>query len=433
MIVSSLKINGFSCFKTGWNGFDEFKPINLIIGRNNTGKSRLIELVELLTKTQLSAVDFETNCTAKLDQSFLGSIFPENTSGGALSPSGQSHWSTHGKPSIGKTVSWTRRENNVEFRDPFSLGPYNYSQKATQVLRNNLHTWQSPFFKRSFRRILADRDIRPESANEILQLSFDGAGATNVIRKYITSSSLSEDLIQVELLRSLSEIFGSDANFTRIEIRQHDGGGQTKQWEVYLGEPEKATGGLVSLSSSGSGLKTAILVLLNLLVVPKMEQTSNDNYIFAFEELENNLHPALLRRLLRYVSEYVAKWKCIVFITTHSNVALDYFASNSDAQIFHVKHNGSSASIQTISAHFDQVELISELGARPSDLLQANGILWLEGPSDRTYLNRFIDLYSNGELIEGRDYQCAFYGGSVLSRCQLSPPETERDELLRRR
>ena len=124
MIVSSLKINGFSCFKTGWNGFDEFKPINLIIGRNNTGKSRLIELVELLTKTQLSAVDFETNCTAKLDQSFLGSIFPENTSGGALSPSGQSHWSTHGKPSIGKTVSWTRRENNVEFRDPFSLGPY---------------------------------------------------------------------------------------------------------------------------------------------------------------------------------------------------------------------------------------------------------------------------------------------------------------------
>ena len=117
---------------------------------------------------------------------------------------------------------------------------------------------------------MADRDIRPESANEILQLSFDGAGATNVIRKYITSSSLSEDLIQVELLRSLSEIFGSDANFTRIEIRQHDGGGQTKQWEVYLGEPEKATGGLVSLSSSGSGLKTAILVLLNLLVVPKM-------------------------------------------------------------------------------------------------------------------------------------------------------------------
>src|ERR1017187_7950097 len=59
--------------------------------------------------------------------------------------------------------------------------------------------------------------------------------------------------------------------------------------------------------------------------------------------------------------------------------------------------------------------VISELGAKPSDLLQANGIIWVEGPSDCIYLNRWLDLFTEGRLQEGRDYQCAFYGGSLLA------------------
>lgn len=46
------------------------------------------------------------------------------------------------------------------------------------------------------------------------------------------------------------------------------------------------------------------------------------------------------------------------------------------------------------------------------------------------YLNRWIDLYSNGELQEGHDYQCAFYGGSLLARTQFTSPEQAEVELL---
>ena len=72
---------------------------------------------------------------------------------------------------------------------------------------------------------------------------------------------------------------------------------------------------------------------------------------------------------------------------------------------------------------------MSELGARPSDLLLANGIVWLEGPSDRIYFNRWIELRSDGALREGRDYQCAFYGGSLLGRTQFASPEAADAEL----
>lgn len=54
----------------------------------------------------------------------------------------------------------------------------------------------------------------------------------------------------------------------------------------------------------------------------------------------------------------------------------------------------------------------------------------MEGPSDCIYLNRWIDLFSDETLREGRDYQCAFYGGSLLARTQFASPENAEAELV---
>ena len=54
------------------------------------------------------------------------------------------------------------------------------------------------------------------------------------------------------------------------------------------------------------------------------------------------------------------------------------------------------------------------MGYKASDLLQANGIIWVEGPSDRIYLNKWLGLVAP-DLKEGIHYSVAFYGGKVLS------------------
>lgn len=229
---------------------------------------------------------------------------------------------------------------------------------------------------------------------------------------------------------ALNEIFSSDGNFTEIKIGDHDetdNNSKQDQFEVYLGERNK---GLVALSESGSGLKTVFLVLLNLIVVPDIESKSPSDYVYAFEELENNLHPSLLRRLLAFVAKFVIDHKSTLFLTTHSSTALDMFGANPAAQIVHVEHDGESSRSTTVSDHFSRVSVVAGLGARPSDLLQANGILWLEGPSDRIYLNRWIELFSDGELCEGHHYQCAFYGGSVLARTEFVARDVGVDDLV---
>ena len=62
MNIDSIYFKGYSCFKKEWAGFDTIKPINVVIGRNNSGKSHLLDLVEALCKDELDKLfDHEWN------------------------------------------------------------------------------------------------------------------------------------------------------------------------------------------------------------------------------------------------------------------------------------------------------------------------------------------------------------------------------------
>lgn len=434
MIADSVHFRGHGCFKNDWVGFDSVLPINVIIGRNNTGKSHLLDLVENICRAEYRVNGMHFRFSGVLDETALRKVFREGTGGNRLNGD---HWLQHGRHFVGQTVKWesglASEIENISLESEF----VNNQGEAIAIARKDLlvdvlrHA-RHRLTGTSFRRLLADRDIRQERESLNLSLERDGSGASNIIRRFIVSSSseFAREVIQTELRNALNVIFGADGHFSEIQIQLHDEdktGSQKEKWEVYLGEEKK---GLVSLSNSGSGLKTVILVLLNLLVIPKIEKRNRSEYTFGFEELENNLHPALLRRLLQYIEKYAVDEQATVFLTTHSSTALDLFGSTKNAQIVHVSHSGESASAAKVQAHFDRLAVISEIGAKPSDLLQANGIIWVEGPSDCLYVSHWVDIYSKGRYQNGRDYQCAFYGGSLLARTQFVEPSEEADELV---
>ena len=71
--------------------------------------------------------------------------------------------------------------------------------------------------------------------------------------------------------------------------------------------------------------------------------------------------------------------------------------------------------------------ILNDVGFKASDILQSNGIIWVEGPSDRLYINKWIELWSNNTIKEGKDYQCVFYGGKLLSHLSF---DEDIDELI---
>ena len=444
MNIDSIHFKGHGCFKQEWGGFDTIKPINVIIGRNNSGKSHLLDLAETLCELDAATREWQYQCRGVLDEESLKDSFRGQMMGGGLHGD---LWTNHGQYFVGKEVTWEttvsrngeKRVSKVEFPADFDVAvPFTSDATArsglvssrtalvAQVLSQARHKLQGTLF----RRLLADRDIKTEPAERQVSLEPDGQGATNVVRRFLLTSreDLQREVIQEELLDALNSVFQDDGRFTEIEVQVHDEkeAPERDHWEVYLGEDQK---GLIPLSSSGSGLKTVLLVLLNLLVIPKIQRAEKSRFTFAFEELENNLHPALLRRFFRYLERFAVHERATILLTTHSSIALDIFGLSDSAQIVRIAHDGVSARSTTVPTHSGHLRVISELGARPSDLLQANGLVWVEGPSDRIYLNRWIELYSEGRFQEGRDYQCVFYGGALLGRVQFKSPEEETTEL----
>ena len=302
-----------------------------------------------------------------------------------------------------------------------------YERRLAEVKRNPLQDF-------TFKRLVADRDIFPEASHsDFLTDSTkvlvrpNGVGATNAIQCFINRSSLPSLLGEKILLEDLNLIFEPDAGFTRILVQQL-GKGTDEKWEVFLEEEEK---GRIPLSQSGSGLKTVLLVLIYLHLVPMIENKQLADYLFGFEELENNLHPALQRRLLMYLRKTAVENGCHFFLTTHSSVAIDLFANDDQAQILHVTHDSKQASVRTVKTYIENCGVLNDLDIRASDLLQSNGIVWLEGPTDRLYFNRWIEIWTDGRLREGTHYQCVFYGGRLLSHLSGNDPDVDSDDVIK--
>src|SRR4051794_11187968 len=109
MIADSIHFRGHRCFKKDWTGFDSVRPLNVIIGRNNTGKSHLLDLAEALCSGNLSGRGWRYQCSGELDEPTLKRVFDENTSEGELRGN---HWRDHGMHFLGARITWEVVDNN---------------------------------------------------------------------------------------------------------------------------------------------------------------------------------------------------------------------------------------------------------------------------------------------------------------------------------
>ncbi len=261
----------------------------------------------------------------------------------------------------------------------------------------------------------------PEPQNSVINLNTTGIGATNLIQQIINRDIFDSDLIEKKLLNQLNIILNPDMYFSRILIQQND----QNIWEIYFENNEV---GRIPLSKMGSGVKTVLLVLILLIVKPIIDNRNVSDYVFALEELENNLHPSMQRRLYYYLFDFSKKNNCILFLTTHSNIVIDLYNSLETTQIFHINKIEGKTKIFSILKQIDFKKILDDLDVRASDILQSNGIIWVEGPSDRAYLNKWISLIDDS-LVEGYHYSIMFYGGRLLSNLSFDY-DLINDELI---
>lgn len=166
------------------------------------------------------------------------------------------------------------------------------------------------------------------------------------------------------------------------------------------------------LESLGTGLTE--LVILAAVVA------CNTDKIICIEEPEIHLHPALQARFIEYLLSDDANR---FIVTTHSSTIINA----PGVQVAHVSKKNGVSSCQQLNGMVLARDLLDDLGARASDLLQSNYVVWVEGPSDRIYVNYWIGKWAEENsvhLVEGIHYSIMLYGGKLLNALDAGPSDS---------
>ncbi|USS41574.1 ATP-dependent endonuclease [Thermococcus aggregans] len=199
---------------------------------------------------------------------------------------------------------------------------------------------------------------------------------TNAIKRETMS-------IRKKLKKELSKMW-SDVEEVTIEVPELK---LEKAFTPIIKVKDKYTKKETPITYRGSGMQRYfILALLEIYRAQKIGK----GYVLLFEEPEIYLHVGAQKKLCGILQEFSKEGQ--VIISTHSSVFVN--SGELSTSYLLVKENGETK----LRKFTGSKEILEELGMSPSDIFLTDGIIFVEGPSDREILQIFAKaLFSKWE------------------------------------
>jgi hypothetical protein len=398
----------------------EFGQVNVIIGKNNAGKSNLIKTLKWAQSTVLLTVEekkmyklvpnwihnpgaFKRDKTPHLQCTFSITVQDWPTKNLPKWISRLQSLGDEGRLNVFFTIS-------LEGEDPFY-----------QVIED--FTWENDtkamelIEKNSTNSYLLIETLLPLArevvANKIVvldgwrQLS-DRIKADENYVECIDKLRRSPDAAQrdSELYRNIRGFFQELTGIQAIELYPRE---DEADFNITIADKT------MPLSQYGDGIRHLLMV--------SIKAAMNPGGVFLVEEPETHLHPHFQRHLLWFLADRI---RSQVFVTTHSSVFLDSRKTDCILRIT----NEASSRVEVVETLSDYYDVLDDIGARPSDILQANVVIWVEGPSDRILIRHALTVV-DPELHEGLHFQIICYGGALRKYCTFDEKSGALVNLMR--
>lgn len=450
--LSSIKLpsdSGKYSMTEGGAWLDRLSHVNLFVGANNTGKSRLLRgLYQQMSKqdcvalTGLDRKEIMKRLSEGLRRA-LGEDFP--TRGVALSEvlrNREDGWyppQIHGIDAFLQELSRDLRSANASSREV--LADFNNWFQTYQKEIELCHSEIMKVYIPPIRSVRADltaeldaaaakhfngdpngtRDLR--TGTKTHGKIWSGEQMHRTIKRALLGDYSARNRVRA-FETFLKEKFFNDQNV--VLIPKEDSAREEDKREFITGrtlfvkvgkEEEK------SILEIGDGIQQIML-----LVWPLFEYAEQPLALF-IEEPELYLHPGMQRKLIEILADGPNRSKQLqVFMATHSHSFLDRTLDNNKISVFRLSKSleGSEEDDQR-TATFRVARIVSpdfsilrELGVAHSSMMLANSTIWVEGISDRIYLRCWLRLYQDSLKKNSRrfseDIHFAFmeYGGSNI-------------------
>jgi AAA15 family ATPase/GTPase len=179
----------------------------------------------------------------------------------------------------------------------------------------------------------------------------------------------------------------------------------------------------------GDGLQNLIICTFNIFM-------EKERCLFFIEEPDMFMHPSMQRAFLEVLSK-VDRHQ--YFITSHSNHFLDMTIDFANISVFHFsKHEDTQPQFHIRPSSPRDRQILLDLGVRNSSVFISNATIWVEGITDRLYLKAYMKKYidelersdpeKHRELVKLKeDYHYSFveYQGANLTHWNFDPDDDD--------
>ncbi|WP_082564827.1 AAA family ATPase [Acidovorax sp. Root568] len=438
-LLKNLAIAGYRSFGESPQYFENFEKINLFIGQNNAGKSNVLRFIsEILGNANNKPKILEDRLARHLPsmpEVLVGSI-EEFAMVGTSPKLEKEHRLLKGMP---LDSGWSKTMAKL-LHAKAKLDELPHAWNFVNVLRpDQSHApWLAAI------QVLSDSELlmlwqaitkrqgggRRNWASELGQVLIPSLPKHSVvlipaIRQIGSEGTTSENFDGLGIIDRLAKLQDPDVHSQDARIKFEE---ITKFVQTVLDSPAikisipykrdtiliHMSGKVLPIESLGSGVHEVIILAAAATVL--------SNTIVCIEEPEIHLNPVLQKKLLNYLS---SKTENQYFITTHSAALMD----TKGAEVYHITQKDGTSRVARVTSNRHLSDVCEDLGYRPSDILQANCVIWVEGPSDRIYLKYWLAALKP-VLIEGVHYSIMFYGGRLAAHVSNLDLDEEIEDFI---